>query len=295
MAGRKKLVSHIFNVAICLFLLKGSRGLSPGAVKDLTAPLLSPDAITDFERLPVGNTNQVFRARTASGKLYLVRAFGTIDALAFDRPQENEIYRSLASAGHAPPLIATLPGDAGRIEAWVEGRACSAQECREPLVYEQVAQSLAQLHTYDGIGGGVGRGGGGAPAASPLEETWAFATCRQWLANAEKTLSAPQELEIHDAWLGNSAGSTEKRAILKRAKALQVSIRGVRSQLQTFSDLVGEVPLPTCYCHNDLSPSNVHFNCEKGTVQIIDFEFGGHNFRAFGEFGVIWGAFRIAE
>ena len=273
--------SPFFLLTYLLIVVLPARGLSPGYAKDITGPLLSPDAIEKFERLPVGNTNQVYRAQTSSGKLYLVRAFGTLDALAFDRRRENEIYCALATAGHAPPLVATLPGDAGRIEAWVEGRACNAQECREPLVYEQVAQSLARLHTYRGIGSAPAPIGG-----TTLEQTWAFTTCHKWLTNAEKTLSAPQGLEIHDAWLDVSAGNTGdagKRAILKRCKALRVSIRGVRSQLETFSDLVGVVPLPACYCHNDLSPSNVHFNCEKGTIQIIDFEFGGYNFRAFGE------------
>ena len=269
--------SPFFLLTYLLIVVLPARGLSPGYAKDITGPLLSPDAIEKFERLPVGNTNQVYRAQTSSGKLYLVRAFGTLDALAFDRRRENEIYCALATAGHAPPLVATLPGDAGRIEAWVEGRACNVQECREPLVYEQVAQSLARLHTYRGIGSA------GAGAGATLEQTWAFTTCHKWLTNAEKTLSAPQGLEIHDAWLDVSAGSAGKRAILKRCEALRVSIRGVRSQLETFSDLVGVVPLPACYCHNDLSPSNVHFNCEKGTIQIIDFEFGGYNFRAFGE------------
>lgn len=252
----------------CL-LLPAARGLSPSAIRELTAPHLAPDVINAFQRLPFGNTNQVFQATTTSGKLYLVRAFGTVDALAFDRPRENEVYGALASAGHAPPLIATLADDAGRIEGWVEGRACSAGDCRNPLVYEQVAQALARLHTFRGVGAGAAVGG---------EETWAYTTCCQWLSNAEGMLSVGQELEIHDLWLGDSGASTKKAAILERAEALRASLAHVRAQLESFRESIARVDeelLPRCYCHNDLSPSNVHFNCDKETVQIIDFEFGG--------------------
>ena len=231
-----------------------------------------------------------------------------------------------------PPLVAVLGSDAGRIEGWVDGRPCTAEDCRDPQVYRQVAASLAKLHgafprdisiadskkgekdegdEEDGAGGSHDDDEG-----APLEGTWAYETCCRWLRSAEESLRSPESLVIDQAWLTKKVEEEDEKeeeleaeaveAMLRaRAGRLLASLPRARSNLAKARSAIEEesaVPeaeggegvgieggaeaglgsqqlrrrgMPRCFCHNDVSPSNVHLNDATGTAQLIDFEFGG--------------------
>ena len=131
-----------------LVSLIASAAAAPCRIAELCAPLLPgrvrPDECS-VERLKVGNTNVLHRLDTVAGDRYLVRQFGKQAALAFDRDRENAIFLALADAELAPACIATWPD--GRIEGWIDGQPCTADECRQLAVSERVAEGLAALHS----------------------------------------------------------------------------------------------------------------------------------------------------
>ena len=51
----------------------------------------------------------------------------------------------------------------------------------------------------------------------------------------------------------------------------------VRERIDEFRDTLSS--LPQCFCHNDLSNTNVHRDGQ--TTRLIDFEFAGRNYRGF--------------
>ena len=231
-----------------------------------------PASVLSVERLPFGNTNSVYKLVTAEGPQYLVREFGGSASLAFDRPRENEIYAALAKAGHAPQLVAAE--EWGRIEGWVDGSPCSAVQCRQPRVFNQVAKKMAALHSFEWRGISCLSSSGGSVA-----DTWGIATTKKWVASARELLPRVSSGEsfISEEWLALHSESK----LRERAQTLLEQLDGVEASLGVLSKALEDRPLALCYCHNDLGPSNVHFNDGIGSVQLIDFEFGGVNFAAF--------------
>ena len=58
--------------------------------------------------------------------------------------------------------------------------------------------------------------------------------------------------------------------------AISAKLATLRAHLDAHPSLVH-----ICYCHNDLSNTNVHRDAAAGAVRLIDFEFGGVNYRGF--------------
>ena len=209
-----------------------------------------------IEPLAFGNTNRLYRL-THAGDHFLVREFGTQAALAFDRERENAMFARLARHGLAPPLIGTFAG--GRIEGWLEGGPCTAAECRAPEVSVVVARALAALHAF------------------PLEPTdtaagnWGFVTADAWLEGARGSAAAVAAAAAAPQCSGLSEriGRIDLDRVASRLGALRERLEGAAP------------PLRRCYCHNDLSNTNVHLELRSGHLSLIDFEFGGVNLRGF--------------
>ena len=211
-------------------------------------------------RLKAGNTNALSRLEVADGRRFLVREFGTQPALQLDRAKENCVFARLSARGLAPELISLFEG--GRIEGWLEGGPCSPAECRTAIVYEGVAQALAALHTFpvDELGA--------AEDAADEDPTWGWTAAWRWLDGARGCADALEAAhEGYSPWLA------------RRVRSLDLD--SVERQLRQLHERLRAMALPRCYCHNDLSNTNVHFDRESGRVQLIDFEFGGANLRGF--------------
>ena len=151
-------------------------------IAQLCSPVLPPPSTGGLARRPcrvsklsVGNSNSLYRLDVGDDS-YLAREFGTNAALDLNRARENEIFARLAAAGIAPGLLGTFEG--GRVEEWVDGGPCSADECRSAEVAEAVARRLAALHAFD-------EGG----AAEP----WAISTATEWLDGAQRCAKALED------------------------------------------------------------------------------------------------------
>ena len=239
-----------------LVSLIASAAAAPCRIAELCAPLLPgrvrPDECS-VERLKVGNTNVLHRLDTVAGDRYLVRQFGKQAALAFDRDRENAIFLALADAELAPACIATWPD--GRIEGWIDGQPCTADECRQPAVSERVAEGLAALHAK---GPSYGAAGG---------QCWAWDTIEVWLDGARRCADALESSE------------SASKDLLARVQS--IDLMGVATELSSLRKKLDAADLPCCFCHNDLSNTNCHRDPSSGSVRLIDFEFGGWNYRGF--------------
>lgn len=233
------------------------------------APLLpkGPTACDNVvvERLKVGNTNALYKlTRPSHEDAFLVREFGQNEMLAFDRERENKLFARLSDANLAPPLIATMPG--GRIEGWIEGGPCTAAECKEARIHEPVGRALAALHTFES-----------GEAVERESDLWGWSTAQTWLNGARRNRAA---LESTVAEVADTATSMQLACLLERAAAIDLD--GISNRLSQYQSWLEERSLPHCFCHNDLSNTNVHWDrAPGGGVQLIDYEYGGLNFRGF--------------
>jgi len=217
-------------------------------------------------------------------KSYLVRVFGENPLLAFDRKEENRVYAELSSKGIAPKLVATFGN--GRIEDWVDGRPASAEECRDHRICMQVAQQLAGLHSFQPPASGVQAAIEAfdlnmednkcdlGPEANP--DIWAWATARKWLLSACRTRDLLEE-KAQDA-----ANASERlRDAVERLQTLDLQQIVARAKALLNHMNAKSRELHVCFCHNDLSNTNVLWNAQAGRVRILDFEYGGINYRGF--------------
>ena len=253
-----------------------------------TCTVGNPEEECSLSRLAAGNTNRLYcLTRAVTGDRYLVREFGTSSALRFDRDAENAVFAQLSERGLAPALIATFPGGGaggagGRIEGWLEGGPVTVEACRTPAVYEKVAEALAELHAFEPTTDGVGA------------QAWAWRAV-DYYSNPSPSPSPSPNLNLDlnpdpnpkvEAWL--PAAIERQRALggrglhgggeyAERVAALRLSeasgrLEALRDQLEA---------LPRCYCHNDLSNTNLHLDPLSGELRLIDFEYGGTNYRGF--------------
>ena len=221
-----------------------AHSLSPQQLVATCAPLVAaPVESCRLERLAVGNTNELYSLCVDDGARYLVRVFGANAALAFDRDRENVVFGELAARGLAPRLLGTFDG--GRVEGWLEGRPATAAECAGECA--AVARALGRLHAE-----------GPADAARP----WAWTTAETWLENARRR---------------QAAFADDPSPYAARVRALDLD--AVSSALDELRVALPE-DLPACFCHNDLSNTNVLLAGD-GAVSLVDFEYGGSNFRGF--------------
>ena len=238
-------------------------------IAELCAPLLPAHASASIkvERLRVGNSNVLHSLTRTSGDevvdRFLVREFG---ALALDRDTENAVFAQLSEFGIAPPLVATFDG--GRIEGWLDGGPCTPAQCSTPEIFEPVARELAALHAVP-IGSILPSWTGADDS-----EDWSWATAAIWLEAAQACADKLERL----ATKGNAAAS---EALIARVRAIdlnlgEVQMRALRSHIDAHPALSHR-----CFCHNDLSNTNVHHDARRGATRILDFEFGGVNTRGF--------------
>jgi len=133
-------------------------------------------------------------------------------------------------------------------------------------VYEPVARALAALHAtpISSID----------PAAAEGSELWAWTAATTWLDGAR---SCTTELER----LASAGNSPRVDSLIKRAHA--INLDSIGTKLDALRTHLAQHPalVTRCFCHNDLSNTNVHYDSASGTARLIDFEFGGVNMRGF--------------
>lgn len=200
-----------------------------------------------------GITNQLYRVSglanstngTTNTSAVLVRLFGAEGMI--DRNVENATYASLAKKGLAPKYYGRFAN--GRLEEWLEARPLDVEELS---VYSKpIAHEMGHLHANFKV-------------PSHLEQY--HNTPALWT-------------DLH-SWMTQALNATfacEKDT--ERAAAL--NLEQVAEELKWLEQDMVPANAETCFCHNDVLAANILKLDDKDSIQLIDFEYGGINYKAF--------------
>jgi thiamine kinase-like enzyme len=223
-----------------------------------------------------GITNQLFRCTFDGGdaetSCLLLRVFGGEGMI--DRDVENATFERLAAAGIGVPYHGRFAN--GRVEGWLaESEALTLDEM--PLVSTKVAVEMAKLHRF-------------SPPCTENEKnadtagSTLWAQLWSWLRQAQEKTREIEDRHgaqvaerfdaLHTSLLGSKASSrTTKEGEVQRVWKLE----RVEAELL---ELESSMPFsPVVFCHNDILAGNVMLDKQTGHVTLIDFEYGGLNFR----------------
>lgn len=211
-----------------------------------------------------GITNQLFRADFAGADRapLLVRVFGGEGMI--DRDIENATFAGLAAAGVGVPYHGRFGN--GRVEGWLDGaEALELSQMGDPDVTVRVAKELAKLHAFE------------LSAEAKHEQPSMWPQLWSWLKQAQSTCEDIEERwgpdvaarfdNIHDRLftLGQGGGGKPLDRIEFELVELERSLP----------------PSPPVFAHNDALAGNIMLDKATGDVTLIDFEYGGCNYRGF--------------
>lgn len=182
----------------------------------------------------------------------LVRVFGAEGMI--DRDVETSTFACLSESGIAPKYMGRFGN--GRLEGWLDGYCpLSLSELQDEGTGEKIAVQMANLHF-------------GFRVPSELhewhnkEEPGLWGQISSWMEQAQKIKSYKTE------------GDDE------RAEEL-LDLPGVAGELDWLKNEVIPMDSKAAFCHNDALPGNIMKHKDTGTIQLIDFEYGGVNYIAF--------------
>eukprot|EP00052_Salpingoeca_macrocollata_P028484 m.276652 g.276652 ORF g.276652 m.276652 type:complete len:357 (+) comp22866_c0_seq11:6060-7130(+) len=172
----------------------------------------------------------------------LVRIYGKKTETLINRERELTNFRRLHTYGLSPELHATFTN--GYVYGYFEGEACEKETVKDPSLYPLLARKIAQLHKV------------------PLDanaQPQLFVTIEKWLAGVPT--SFPEE---------------------DRTKQLQdLGMPHLLIQLKELREKIEQLHAPVVTSHNDLLCKNIIYDREKGTVNLIDYEYTTPNWRGF--------------
>lgn len=228
------------------------------AVLDLSEEISDGDM--EVSVVSGGITNKLFKVNFACRRQpVLVRVFGAEGMI--DRDLENAMYEALAAAGVGPGYHGRFGN--GRIETFLEGMVpLSLDDMADPQVSHQVAAQMARLHRYE------------LPEllkpfhSSPVlwPQLWS------WLNQARR--------DVGEGKLAARGAAVERRFAESLQDMVGDSFSRAEAELKGLEDLL-PADLPTAFCNNDLLAGNILRHQTTGEVQLIDFEYGGCNYRGF--------------
>jgi thiamine kinase-like enzyme len=120
---------------------------------EAAAERLWPDRPKVVTPLSGGITNHNFRI-DVDGRSYVLRMGGAkTDLLGIDRAVERAAAERAAEVGVGPPVELYMSEEAWLVTKFIEGRAISVDEMRQPETIRRVAGALRRFHTAGAIPG----------------------------------------------------------------------------------------------------------------------------------------------
>jgi ethanolamine kinase len=197
-----------------------------------------------------GITNQLFRVDRHDGPSILVRIFGAEGMI--DRDAETSTFAAIAEKGLGPKYYGRFAN--GRMEGWFDGMVpLTARGMADPTISRSIAQKLAQLHSNFIV-------------PEDLSEFHNTSKPNMW------TQLMDWMDQAHKAKFQND-NDTE------RAKSLNLD--NLPAELEWLRQEVVPKDAPVSMCHNDLLAANILHSPSTTGIQLIDFEYGGINYKAF--------------
>ncbi|ETL34424.1 hypothetical protein L916_13344 [Phytophthora nicotianae] len=230
------------------------------------------DAVNDAISVKIivgGITNRLYRLMWGD-KSVLVRLYGDHTEEFIDRSIENMLFALLSERGFAPTYYGRFKN--GRVEAWLDARPLEPEDMgqTEPINYLQmIGRELGIMHIMD----------------IPEDRTPVLWT------KIERFEKLAMEIELEDP---------VKNAALEELNLadLHQKLQWLKSVLPSNHNHDGEDLLDdldtdeitkqavafasdVVFSHNDLLSDNILHNPDWDRVQIIDYEYGGYNYRGF--------------
>lgn len=202
------------------------------------------------ERVSGGITNVLYFVEFSPDRKVLVRVFGAEGMI--DRDIENATFAALAQSDIAPAYWGRFAN--GRVEQFLENtRPLQVREMGKHST--SIAVALAKMHR-DFI----------VPQAleefHPLAKPSLWTQLEEWLEQAIAAL-----------------GKFKTRRDTDKADSLHLPT--VAEELRWLKETQIPPDAQVVFCHNDLLAANILLNEADGSIQLIDFEYGGINYLTF--------------
>jgi thiamine kinase-like enzyme len=260
-ATANEFLSSIQSVAAAILLLQAEADRAPEpAVIRQVIPSLS------VERVMGGVTNTLYKvsgfhqnsclAPTFPVDTVLVRLFGAEGLV--DRDEETGVFAALSAVHLAPMYYGRFSN--GRVEGYQHGTRplhfTELSGVQNNSMSRGIATRLARLHYGFRI----------LPLLPPeRRQPTLWKQLYDWLDQAEMALPS---LQLNPRTITDLQLSKVRTELLW----LQEEVRGIIGNNE--EDAV-------VFCHNDLLAANILYNDSTETIELIDFEYGGINYRAF--------------
>lgn len=199
-------------------------------------------------------TNTTLTSTASSDSLsVLIRIFGAEGMI--DRDVETATYAALCRAGVAHTYLGRFQN--GRIEGWLEGYVplqCKDLQCEETSI--QLAKEMARLH------------------------------CLFRVPDGELREHHGDKVGLWDqlkSWMEQAKGYTEFKTETDTVRVKGLELDKIEAEVNRFVDSYKDTDNndSTAFCHNDMLPANIMHHPQTNKFQLIDFEYGGTNFKAF--------------
>jgi ethanolamine kinase len=222
-----------------------------------------------FSVVTGGITNKLYKCTLeghSKGSI-LVRIFGGEGMI--DRDIETETFIALSDQGVGAEYIGLFEN--GRVEGWIENaNPLELEDMGKRDVYEKVAVELARLHQVQ------------KKLPLSLQQHYGEPNCWaqlfSWLKQAKVSINtleakwgedtAERFHEVHQAYFGEGEMGNW-------------TLDRIEGELDALSKSIPQDLSPSVFAHNDLLAGNILLNQTSGHVHLIDFEYGGSNYRGF--------------
>ena len=189
----------------------------------------------------------------------LVRIFGAEGMI--DRDLENATFAALARCHNIAPAYFGRFAN-GRIEAYLTGfRHLQVHELSHPTLVPGIAKALAEMHQKFQLPVDL-------QDYYPFTKPSMWTQLQDWLDQSLRSISNSNSsnnkfLTKHD----------QERAASLELASIPQELHWLKTQLPPTASIV--------FCHNDLLAANIMYHEEQDIFQLIDFEYGGINYRSF--------------
>ncbi|KAL7504965.1 hypothetical protein ACHAXN_002519 [Cyclotella atomus] len=188
----------------------------------------------------------------------LIRIFGAEGMI--NRDIETSTYAALCRADIAHDYLGRFAN--GRVEGWLDGfTALTCNDLQRDDTSAQIAREMARLHCLFEI-----------PAGDELRDHHG------------------DEVGLWDqlnSWMGQALGYSEFKTVEDIERVKKLELKKIEMETNRFIDLytakqsAGDGSSDVAFCHNDMLAANIMRDPATNKIQLIDFEYGGTNYKAF--------------
>lgn len=170
-----------------------------------------------------------------------------------DRDIENSTLATLVDQGIADRYIGRFSN--GRLEGWLEGfRPLAKEEFSDPATSASIAIQMANLHSSYVV--------------------------PDYLQSHHDPSKPAMWTQLH-AWMKQARAYDAFKTHTDTERARKLELSKIDAELTHLEKEVVPSDAGVAFCHNDLLAANIMKCPTTGNIQLIDFEYGGVNYKSF--------------